>query len=257
MSEQICIWCRKRSPEVSFSKLAHTIPISLGGNEICSNVCDSCNHFFGSPKPNLPAIETVVKEAFNITRMRLLDPAKDIGKNKPISHPKSIYFEINLKKKKLSIKPSFRLKPGFQSILCRQFKRGLYKIFLEETERQKQNGLEDKFNFIREFSRYNLGDYPVIYFPRTYGAMLLLQEDIIHPKLHLEPVMKYHIVGYNFFEFELFGHLFSIPTSSQYLIMWDKYIKESIIRKSRFFKQPIEINYLTDIDLLLSVMDSK
>jgi hypothetical protein len=256
MSKQVCIWCKKSSPEVSFQNEAHTIPVSLGGTEICPNVCDNCNHFFGSPQKNLPAIETIIKEAFNVTRMRLLAPEK-IGKNKPLSRFTSIYFDVNLRKKKLSIKPAFRFKPGFQSILCRQFKRGLFKIFLEEIERQKQKGLDEEFTFIREYSRYNLNEYPVLYFPRKHGAMLLLPDEVDHPVLHLDPVMKYHIVNYNFFEFELFGHLFSIPTSRNYLIMQDKYLQESIKSKGGLFNPPIEIKYLTDVDLLLSVMNSK
>jgi len=69
--------------------------------------------------------------------------------------------------------------------------------------------------------------------------------------------MKYHINDYNFFEFELFGHLFSIPTSRNYLIMWDRYLRESTSSKSKLFKSPIELHYLTDIDLLLKSMSSQ
>lgn len=44
---KICIWCRKNENQGTFDKKAHTIPKSLGGDNICENVCDKCNHFFG------------------------------------------------------------------------------------------------------------------------------------------------------------------------------------------------------------------
>jgi hypothetical protein len=140
--------------------------------------------------------------------------------------------------------------------LCRQFKRGLFKIYLEEVERQTHTGLSSKYDFIREFSRYNLGDYPVLYFPKRNGIMLMSPEEVIHPRIHLAPVMKYHVVDYSFFEFELLGHLFSIPTSRDFIIMFREYIRESISLKIKFFRGPVQLRYLTQVDILLDIMNS-
>lgn len=257
MDERICIWCRKREPEVTFKKRAHTIPESLGGIDICDNVCDFCNHYFGSPQDKLPAIETVLKEAFNISRLRLLDQQKDIGKNRPLARFKSIYFNVDLIKRRIDVKPSFKLRKGFQSNLCRQFKRGLFKIYLEEVERQTHTGLLSKYDFIREFARYNLGDYPVLYFPKRNGILLLSVDEVVHPKIHLTPSMKFHVVDYSFFEFELLGHLFSIPTSREFTIMYHEYIRESTKQKIRLYKDPIQLMYLTQVDILLDIMNGK
>ena len=45
---QVCRFCRKSKPEVSFRSDAHAIPESLGNKTLFTNYeCDSCNQFFG------------------------------------------------------------------------------------------------------------------------------------------------------------------------------------------------------------------
>lgn len=47
-ADQLCRFCGKRSPEVTFRHLAHAIPESLGNKSLFSAYeCDSCNKFFG------------------------------------------------------------------------------------------------------------------------------------------------------------------------------------------------------------------
>ncbi len=158
------IWCCKSQPNVSFKNDAHTIPKSLGGKNLCESVCDTCNSYFGNMHDKLPAIETVIKETFNISRLILLDSSNDIGKNKSLARFKSVFFNVDMQKRKVRIKPKFSLRKNFQVDLGRLLRRGIFKIYLEERERQIGDALDDKFNFIREFSRYNLGNYPVLYF---------------------------------------------------------------------------------------------
>lgn len=250
-----CIWCKNDESQVTFNKDAHIVPQSLGGKSICPSVCDKCNHYFGSPTNNKPAIELVFKETFNITRARLLIGENEIGKNKALSHFKSVYFNIDFKKGKLDVKPTFKLRNGFQSMLCRQFKRGLYKVFLEETERINNNGLDKNFDFIREFARYDIGDYPVLYYPRSMPMLLLQENAAKNPQLGLDKIFKYMIQDYGFFEIEFLGHLFAFPTTIDYEILVEKYLAESIREKGKYHKLPISLNYLTDIDLTLSIMN--
>lgn len=48
MTKRICRFCGKQSPEVSFTKVAHAIPESLGNKSIVSAYeCDKCNEGFG------------------------------------------------------------------------------------------------------------------------------------------------------------------------------------------------------------------
>lgn len=129
---KICIWCSKSEPQVSFIKQAHTFPKSLGGE----NVCDSCNHFFGSPSNASPAIEVVLKEVLNVSKYSLQLSTNSIKKRF-----KSEYFDFNLKSGVLKYKQKFKLRYGFQEKFIRKFKQGMFKVFLEERERQCNDAL--------------------------------------------------------------------------------------------------------------------
>jgi hypothetical protein len=183
--ERTCIWCSKSEPLVKFNKKAHTVPQALGGKNICENVCDDCNAFFGNVSNRAPAVETVIKETFNITRARLLSSLTGVGKNKSMARFKSTYFKVDFEKRKMGIKPQYKFNKYFQATLGRQLKKGLYKIFLEETERQRTMGHNSQFDFIREFSRYDLGDYPVIYFERMHGMIMISQNWVDSPEMFL------------------------------------------------------------------------
>ncbi|MEO7087769.1 MAG: HNH endonuclease [Bacteroidia bacterium] len=251
-----CIWCLSTEEKVTFKKKAHTIPQTLGGTKICSNVCDECNLFFGSHSNKLPPIETVIKETFNISRARLLEARNEIGKNKTLPKFSSIYFNLDLKKGSFSLKASYRNRKNFQEGISRQLKKGLYKIFLEETERQKRNGLDSQFDFIREFCRYDLGDYPIFYFERNYGIIIMADSWAIEPVLIMEEEMqfKYLVREPSFFEFELLGHVFGIATSRHWELVIDNYIKKTSEAKSKHFKRFRQITNFSDIDLALSII---
>lgn len=254
--ERKCIWCLKSSEETYFKKEAHTIPRSLGGKNICKNVCDECNHYFGRPNKGYPAIETVLKEAFNISRARFLGK-ENIGKNRPLPKFSSIYFNVSFTKNQIDLKPSFKLQSGFQEKLCRQFKRGIFKIFLEESERQQNAGFSKEFNFIREFARYNIGDYPVFYFKRRFPIIAANSEWYKHPEFLMEDryPMLYLIRDSHFFEFELFGHVFSIPTTRNWKFFERDYHKKTSELKFKFFSEYYSIEQLRNIDLTLSIMN--
>lgn len=254
---RICIWCRQTEEKVSFKKVAHTIPQSLGGKNICCNVCDSCNLVFGSHYQGSPSVETIIKETFNVSRMRFLNSNNQIGKNKKLPRFSSIYFDVNFNKRKIDLKLAFRLQAGFQEKICRQLKKGIYKIYLEEIERQKGIGLDPQFDFIREFARYNLGDYPVFYFQRSFGAIAISNDWVSNPQFHLEGdyQMKYLVQEPGFFEFELLGHVFGITTSRSWEIALDNYLKKTGDQKKKYFKSIKSITKLSDIDLLLSILD--
>ena len=168
-----CIWCRKEEPNVSFHRLAHIFPQSLGGLRICKNVCDSCNSYFGSKQPGLPSVEIALKEPLNISRLFLL---KQIDK-KNVPRFKSEYFDYDLKKQIIQPKFKYRLLSEFQASFTKQFKRGIYKIFLEERSESIGDALDPLFDFIREFARYGIGDYPVYYCRPKIPAVAVSIED--------------------------------------------------------------------------------
>jgi hypothetical protein len=254
-----CIWCLKSEGQVTFKKLAHTVPQSLGGQKICKNVCDDCNAFFGNHYKNSPSIETIIKETFNISRMRFLAVQNGIGKNKAMSKFSSIYFKVDSKKNKVDLKLSYRLQKGFQEKIGRQIKKGLYKMFLEEIERQTDDGFNSRYDFIREFARYDLGDYPVLYFERLHGVFLMSKDYVVNPEIFLESdqQFQYLVNEPSFMEFEFLGHVFSLATSRYWNLAFDNYIKKSIEAKKHIFRSWRFVNNFNDIDLALSVLDKK
>lgn len=60
-----CIWCNKTEKTATFNNRAHTIPQSIGGQNICEDVCDKCNNDFGSPGKSVVAVEVALKELLN------------------------------------------------------------------------------------------------------------------------------------------------------------------------------------------------
>lgn len=251
-----CIWCRFTSQETAFNKKAHTIPQTLGGKDICLNVCDVCNQFFGQHYLGSPSVETILKETFNITRLRLIGE-EHIGKNKTITKFSSQYFKVDLKKNKIELKAAYRLQLGFQEKIGRQIKKGLYKIFLEETERQKHDGHNPQYDFIRKFCRYDIGDYPVFYFERQHGMILMAKTWTVRPEFFLDPdqQFKYLVREPSFFEFEFLGHVFGIATSRTWELAIDNYIKKTTEAKKDLFRRWRLVRYFNDIDLSLSILD--
>ncbi len=250
-----CLWCLKQSPAVTFDNKAHTIPKSLGGLSLNPNVCDSCNSYFGNRNSNNStySIEEALKETFNISRRRMLESGETKRK---IGRFKSKFFEIKERngKYRVVIKPSFRFTKGFQEELSHAFKRGLYKMFLEELNRQKNVGYEKQFDVIRDFARYNKGDLPVFYFNRVIGMIIMLKHEAETPILLFDR-MKYLYSNDKFIEIEFLGHVLGFPISAFEKADFDKYISESFKVKDSFFINAVQVKRLTDIDLALTIFN--
>ncbi len=239
---------------MTFEAKAHTIPKSLGGQNFNRNVCDDCNSYFGNrdSENSRYSVEEALKETFAISRKTMMLPS---GTKRKVGKFKSMYFEVKERngKPRLSVKPSFKLNPEFQKDLCRSFKRGLYKMFLEELNRQQDIGYEEKFNVIRNFARYNKGDLPVFYFIRTHGIIMMFEREAETPKLHFNR-MKYLHSDEQFTEIEFLGHVFGFPTTVFSEDNFDQYLRASLLKKSQFFSKCILVQKLTDIDLSLKVL---
>ncbi len=240
-----CIWCNSNELNVSFKKKAHTVPQSLGGKNICLNVCDDCNAYFGNRSNGKPAVEVILKEFLHLSQYILLSTI-----NQPIRH-KSEYFDINKKTNQVGIKMKYRLIQNFQETIIRQFKRGLYKVFLEERDRQKQDAYNERFNFIREFARYDLLDYPVFYVKPFQGAVFFQTDDAKHPTIRFTEYSDEMDIDFRMFEYTILGHRIVIPTSPLYYINFKKfvtYIKKQNVKLMG--EDIVEIKSINDIDFL-------
>lgn len=248
-----CLWCLKNEKETLFNKRAHTVPKSLGGEKLNSNICNNCNEYFGNKQENNFSIEEALKEAFNITRKRFLlvsNPKRKTGKLS------SRFFEIKEKKNtiKLSYKTSFRFDNEFQKTLCRSFKRGLYKLYLEELNRQKDLGFEEEYDLIRKFSRYNENDLPIFYFYRKIPLIAFMEREAESPQLYFDR-MKYLFSNEFFEEIEFLGHVFGFPKKEFKRADFDNYVIETTKLKTDFFTSFSIIEKFTDMDISLNVMN--
>ena len=252
-----CLWCLKTEPETTFNKKAHTIPKSLGGQNYNGNICDECNAYFGSKEGHngVYSLEEALKETFNITRRRLLNP-KDTKRK--VGRFKSKFFEIEKsnQKNKIIIKNNFKFIPSFQKEFARGFKRGLYKMYLEELNIQKGLGYEKKYDIVRNFARYNRGDLPTLYFIRKYGVIFMLKKEAETPKLYFNK-MKYLYKDDKFDEIEFLGHVFGFPFTKFSESDLEKYLSNSVKIKKDLFKGYSFVNRITDIDFTFSIMDDK
>ena len=200
-----CIWCRGTEENRLFKKRAHTFPKSLDGKNICENVCDDCNYYFGSPTTDGPSVEIVLKEALNVSKYFLLNI---IGKP-PRNRYKSELFKFDLTK--LTITPRFIYnKRNFQAYAGRQLRRGLFKVFLEERERQRGDALDERFNFIREFARYNLEDFPVYWFKPKFDMVMFQTGDTLKPQIRFTKSSDELDEKYRMYEYPIVGHYLGV-----------------------------------------------
>lgn len=250
-----CLWCRKDSStsEITFLKKAHTIPQALGGKFICADICDTCNHYFGSRGYHTVAIEVVLREAFELTRNMVF--AHPERKSNQYSRFKSVFFKLNTANKTFSFKQLYSIKPGFQAMIASQFKRGLFKIFLEEYHRQFGAGIDERYNFIREFARYNVGDYPIFYLIPKLPVMFYSEDEFVKPQLNFSAPQLKSITDYEFYLLNIFGHGFLIPTHRNWHLNIDTYLKNARDNLKDMYKGYTLIKEFKDVDFACNFMN--
>jgi hypothetical protein len=245
---KVCIWCRKQQPTVSFLRPAHIFPQSLGGKKICGSVCDSCNLYFGSKQSRLPSVEIALKEPLNISRLYLLSQ----NKKEKLPRFKSEYFEYDYKRQIIKPKYKYSIISDFQLQFTRQFKRGIYKIFLEERQESVGDAISNQFDFIREFARYGLGDYPVFYFRPKIPAIFYSTEDLKNPMIrfteHSNNVMK----QFGFYSYYFMTHEIAIPIIRTYEITISNYFEFVMHKDSNLVDKIIPLTQITDLDFIFS-----
>lgn len=247
-----CIWCSKTDEVISFNNKAHTFPQSLGGVNICENVCDVCNSFFGSKTPNSPSIEIALKEILNMSKYLVLNQTGKIPKNKRF---KSEYFNINWEKGKINTKPKYNLNYNFQAKIGRLFKRGIYKIFLEERERQIGDAHHSRYDFIRQFSRYDLNDLPIFVLKPKFKIIISSEPDLINPVIRFTNYSNDLDKNFRIYEYQIMSHYFCIPTSSLFSdLCFDNYRNHLLKDDGPFGKIPIEINFGNNVDFMFNHM---
>ncbi|MBW8332873.1 MAG: hypothetical protein K0M40_12690 [Prolixibacteraceae bacterium] len=246
-----CIWCLKKEPEVSFFNKPHTISKKLGATKIGFDICDSCNNFFGTIDRNQKyrmSVELAFKEILNIMRLLLKN---DLNENTYKSF-KSVYFSYHHSESTIRIKSSFKLQPYFIGSLTRQFKKGIYETFLQEYHRVTKNGLDDRFNPIRKFVRYDIGN-PPLYFLENNGVHFV-EEDIDNISFHFPENVLSQIDDFGFYTMLIYSNVFFLEVTPRADLTREIFLnKESrkLIGSGFIYTQLRKLEYITDIDFTL------
>lgn len=193
-----CIWCGKKEPEICFKHIPHILPRRLGGQEIGVDICDNCNHYFGTaPKAGMPSMDHAFKEVFGAFRMF----TSQLG---PESYKKysSHYFSYFHKKHLIKIKNNFN-----SQAVTRQFKRSLYEVFFQKYHLITGDGNNPVFSQVRDYARYDRGNLHVYY---AFNNIILSPDDEMkeHPSLLISQKLIDDMFEYGIFNFWLMGHNF-------------------------------------------------
>ncbi len=243
-----CIWCCKEKPEVTFYNIPHTISRQLGSTNIGVDICDACNISLGTREYNSKypmSVEVAFKEIFNVSRFLMPDPSGRIQS----SRLKSIYFEFYRSKGILRIKSSFKFQRHFLGNFTRQFKRGVYEAFLQEYHRETGQAPENRFDDLRRFVRYDIGDIP-LYFADNKG-IYLLPEDRDRVFFGFSDELLSMIDDYGFYRLWFFGHILYLAVAPKANISKEIFLKNAAkqIAAPGFVYSGIrEMNYVTDLD---------
>lgn len=191
-----CIWCAKKYPSTKFNTKPHIIPNSLGADEIGVDVCDECNHEFGTTHIiNKPCVDLCVKEIFQAYKIF----CRNVNENTYKSF-KSIFFSYRHEQQTIIINKKFNSR-----IITRQFKRGLYELFLQKYHLVTGDGNNSMFDMIRKFARYDYGNPRVLY---TYNNIVFLPDEKQMLTLHISKKEIEIIQNTGVFPLTLLGQTF-------------------------------------------------
>lgn len=235
-----CIWCGKTIPEVSFNTKPHIIPKSLGGSEIGVDVCDDCNHYFGTAANGSPSIDLAFKEVFNAYKTFRNDLTPDTWKKY-----RSAFFSYHHRTGIIKTKHNFNVKQ-FTS----QFKRGLFEIFLQAYHKKTLNGNDSIFDFVRDYARYGIGELKVYY---AFNNILMSAQDDYYFPVNDKSVKD--IYDYGVFRFWFMGHFFFLEINpivfnlygEHYLTTQAAKILVPVLGNERIFK----LENVMDLDFFL------
>ena len=244
INKGVCIFCKKDKTQTTFKERAHTVPKSLGGQNIGKDVCDECNHYFGEPDKSMYprlSIEVCVKEILGLSQILLQE--------KPDRRLKSKYFNYYHNLGKIVIKPQFKSNQAWLQLFARQFKRGMYEMWLQEYHMYSYDGLNPDFNEIRRFARYNIGDIPLYYL--VNNGCVPVEKNIKNPTFNINEKSLQDMYDYGFYTLLIEGHFFIFEITSKARLSRELYLRK-LVQKMHVggfvYRELIEIKSITDID---------
>ncbi len=164
---------------------------------------------------------------------------------------KSLYFNYWRSRDTLQIKPTFASTPSFRRVFIKQFKRGLYELFLQEYHLATVKGLDSRFDRIRGYARYGFGDVPVWH---LQTRMLLIEDDLSIPQFHFSESIMEEIDTYGFYELYIWGFWFLLEVTPRAELTREVYLQNKArdMRVGGFVvARMVELKDIDDIDYTL------
>jgi hypothetical protein len=200
------------------------------------------------------SVELAFKEIMNVMRLLLKNDLHE----KTYQTFKSVYFDYYHSKKTIKFRNSFKSQPYFIASITRQFKKGIYEVFLQEYHRVTENGLDDRFQAIRKFVRKDIGDLP-LYFIENNG-LYLVEKNIDSPSFSFNEKVIAEINEYGFYTMMIFGNVFFLEVTPR-----AEFTREIFLQRERkkmigsgFFNRSLQkMKYITDIDFTLRKLYEK
>lgn len=257
----VCLFCKKSEPEVTFKERPHSVPKKMGGRNIGFDICDECNHYFGTVDktitPNL-AVEVCVKEILNLTKY-IVDMAQAKNREETLPYHRSIYFNVFQGKNLIQFKRQFSTKRSFEFQFTRCFKRGLYEIFLQEYHRQTRNGLNEQFDTIRQFARYNQGDLPVWHMQYNMIGLHPVCDESTGLEIPISSEDIEDINNYGIFRLFIRGFWFYLAVVPRTNDVYMKYLKQENdnLARGSVFRGIILLENILQVDFTLSRFNRK
>ncbi len=243
-----CIWCGKSEPDVTFYTEPHVLPHSLGGAEIGCDVCDECNHFFGTATRGVPSINLAFKEIFGAF--------KTFGNNLNENTYKtfsSAFFQYRHSQHKIIIKSNFNSRA-----ITKQFKRSLYEVFFQKYHYVTGNGNHPMFDMVRKYARYGIGNPHVFYAFNNVLFSTASDEEVV---LNMSDKNLEDMMHSGLYFFWLFGHMFFIEVLPiAFNTNGMKYLSEEGVKwliPAKGDEAIYEFNDVMQLDFLMQRFNSK
>lgn len=153
---RVCRFCHRRTPDVTFKKIAHAIPESIGGhkNLICNEECDECNEMLGAE------VESHLCNWFEFRRCQSGVKRKHGGV--PNAYGRNYVIEnqnISIFEKELNIDKMKAI--GSNPVTLQKIYRALCKIAVDLIESEHLSRLQTTIDWVRK-GRPKSSKYPQI-----------------------------------------------------------------------------------------------
>lgn len=212
-SKRVCRYCNKKSPEVSFKKVAHSISEALGNKKIITNdECDACNEKFGKGIENdLILYLNLYRVFFGIRGKNGIPKFK--GKNFEIENNETIKIKQILSDEEIAVSDcsdfQVRLETS-EKITTQNIYKTLSKYALGVIDRTQIVNFKDTIEWIN--GKRNIDNLPKVAILSSYDLFSTHPKLMVYLRKSEDNKLPYAVAE---FRFTFLTFVYIIPNSSK------------------------------------------